>query len=132
MKYLCLCYYDLQRFRDLPPSEAAEIGAACAPHDEALQATGKLLIQASLAMPDTWAHVKPSNGRPRVHAGPYLDGNDQVGAFFIIEADTDEQAQRTASKHAAANYGEHLGFAVEVRACESFETYDRPSTPHAG
>ncbi len=30
-------------------------------------------------------------------------------------------AMQVASKHAAANYGEHVGFAVEVRACEQFE-----------
>lgn len=48
MKFLCLCYYDVEQFRALPASRTEEIGVACAPHDKALQATGKLLVQASL------------------------------------------------------------------------------------
>jgi len=56
--------------------------------------------------------------------GPYIKGSRQAGAFFVIETETDEEAQQAASKHAAANYGEHLGFAVEVRSCEMFETYE--------
>ncbi len=127
MKYLCLCYYDVQRFQELPPSRAGEIGAACAPHDEALQATGRLLVVGSLAMPDTWTHFIPEGGRPQRRKGPYLNGKDQAGAFFLIEADSEDEARQVASKHAAANYGEDLGFAVEVRACESFETYGRAS-----
>ncbi len=123
MKYLCLCYYDVQRFQELPPAQASELGAACAPHDEALRATGKLHIQASLTMPDTWIHFVPNQGRPQRRKGPYLGGKDQVGAFFIVEADSDEEAEQVAAKHAAANYGEDLGFAVEMRACQSFETY---------
>lgn len=64
----------------------------------------------------------PDRGTPRLRADPWLDARDQAGAFFLIEAESDEEARQVASKHAAANYGEELGFAVEVRACESFET----------
>ena len=46
---------------------------------------------------------------------------NKPGAFFIVEANNIDEATLVASKHAAANYGEHLGFAVEVRACESFD-----------
>ncbi len=123
MKYLCLCYYDVQRFRDLSSSQKDELGAACAPHDEALRATGNLLLQASLSMPDTWFHFVPSRSGPQFHDGPYPDGKDQIGAFLVIEADSDEEARQVASRHATANYGGHLGFAIDVRACEAFEIY---------
>jgi hypothetical protein len=124
MKYLCLCYYDTDAFARLDEAEGAAIGKACRPHDEALKATGKLVVQGSLALPDAWCHFVPKDGRPQMKAGPYLDGPRQAGAFFIIEADTVEAAQAAASKHAAANYGERLGFAVEMRACEMYEAYD--------
>jgi hypothetical protein len=45
------------------------------------------------------------------------------GALFVVEADTVDEAQSVASKHAAANFGEHLGFAVEVRRSDTYETY---------
>lgn len=121
MKYLCLCYYDLDAFKNLPESQHAEVGAACKPHDAALWATGKVVAQGSLTMPDSWAHFIPREGRPVFGSGPYLKNKDQAGAFFIIEADSEEEARNVASKHAAANYGEHLGFAVELRACETYD-----------
>ena len=56
-----------------------------------------------------------------VSDGPLLDVLQLAGAFIIIEADTIDEATAVASKHAAANYGEHIGMAVEVRQCESFD-----------
>ena len=59
---------------------------------------------------------------------PKLHGHDLrtwllvPGAFFLVDASSTEEAQVIASKHAAANYGEHIGFAVEVRPCELFES----------
>ena len=75
-------------------------------------------------MPDSWVHFIPKQGKPSLKKGPYLEGSKQVGAFFIIEAQSADEAQDVASKHAAANYGEHIGFAVEVRGCEIFDQYD--------
>lgn len=124
MKYLCLCYYDTDAFANLSPSDGQAIGAACQPHDAALKATGKLVIQGSLSSPDSWAHFVPRNGKPSMVQGSYIKSNHQAGAFFVIEAETPEEAQRVASQHAAANFGEHLGFAVEVRACEMYDTYE--------
>ncbi|MGH8805035.1 MAG: YciI family protein [Polaromonas sp.] len=124
MKYLCLCYYDTKAFSKLSPADLQAIGPACRPHDAALKATGKLIAQGSLSLPDTWSHFIPREGKPHLVQGPYLEDSRQAGAFFLVEAPTVEEAQHVASKHAAANFGEHLGFAVEVRACEMFETYE--------
>ncbi|MCP1727577.1 hypothetical protein J2T60_001577 [Natronospira proteinivora] len=127
MKYLCLCYYDQEALNTLEPSQQSEIGAACQPHDVALRDTGKLVLQGSLSLPNTWTHFIPKDGKPQQFNGPYLEGKDQAGAFFLVEAASDEEARQVAAKHAAANYGEHIGFAVEVRACELFESYQGSS-----
>ena len=123
MKYLCLCYYDTDAFTKLSEAEVQAISPACRPHDAALKATGNLLIQGSLSLPEEWSHFIPENGKPTPFPGPYIKSNHQAGAFFIITAASPEEARQVASKHAAANFGEHLGFAVEVRACEMYETY---------
>ena len=123
MKFLCLCYYDADALARLSPSEAQAIGADCEPHDRALRATGKVTMQGSLSSPDTWVHFVPKDGRPVERSGPYLTGSRHSGAFFVVDADNADEAKRVASKHAAANIGEHLGFAVEVRACDKYETY---------
>lgn len=123
MKYLCLCYYDVDITSRLSPEEGAKIGPACHPYDALLQATGKVVVSASLSAPESWSYWVPKNGKPHHAKGRYLPGSQQAGAFFILEAESEEEALRAASNHAAANYGEHLGFAVEVRACESYDTF---------
>ena len=65
MKYLALCYYDTAAFEKLPASEAEKIGPACKPHDANLKATGKLVIQGSLADPGKWFHFVPKDLRSR-------------------------------------------------------------------
>ncbi|AIE87322.1 YciI family protein [Fimbriimonas ginsengisoli] len=119
MKYLCLCYYDTDALTRISQAEAEAIGPACQPHDEALKATGKVIVHASLA--ESWSYFVPRGGKPQLAEGPYVKSNLQVGAFFVVDAETPEIAMSTASKHAAANVGENLGFAVEVRPCESYE-----------
>ncbi len=118
MKYLCLCYYDTGAFAGLTANAQQATGEACQPHDTALKATGQLFAQGSMSLPESWVYFVLKDGKPVLSKGPYLSGNRQARAFLLIEA-----AQRVASRHAAANFGEHLGFAVEVRACEMFETF---------
>jgi hypothetical protein len=121
MKFLCLCYYDTAAFARMSPEEAAKIGPACKPHDARLKATGKVVVTASLAFPERWTTFVPRNGKPQQRPGAYTDSTCQAGAFFIVEAKDVEEAREVASKHAAANFGEALGFAVEVRPCETYE-----------
>lgn len=124
MKYLCLFYYDIDVGANLTPEEAEKIGPACKPHDEILKTTSKLLVNASLSAPETWSYFVPKAGKPQHVPGRYQATPHQAGAFFIVDAATEEEALWVASKHAAANYGEHLGFAVEVRACDSYDAYE--------
>jgi hypothetical protein len=120
MKYLCLCYYDIDKFARLTQSEKDEIGPSCKPYDALLSATGKVEVTGSLADPEEWKTISPHDRKPVVTPGPLTNIGEQVGAFFIIEAKDIDEAISVASNHAAANYGEHIGFAVEVRPCLSF------------
>jgi hypothetical protein len=52
--------------------------------------------------------------------GPFVETKEQVGGFFIIEANDLDEAIRVASKHPAANLGETVGWAVEIRPIEGF------------
>lgn len=121
MKYLCFCYYDTEKFGALSQSELEAIGLKCQPHDAALRATGKVVAQGSLSLPQSWKYARPKDEQPVITDGPYTDTTQHVGAFFIVEARDMDEAMQVASKHAAANFGEHVGFAVEVRACDTFE-----------
>jgi len=121
MKFLCLCYYDIEKFANLSQPEKDEIGPSCRPYDALLNATGKVVSSGSLADPEEWKTITPHDRKPMVTTGPFTKISEQAGAFFIIDAKDIDEAISVASNHAAANYGEHIGFAVEVRPCQSFE-----------
>lgn len=121
MKYICFCYYDTKKFATLSAAQLEQIGKACKPHDAAMHATGKVLAVGSLSLPKDWKHATPKNGTPMVKDGPFHETDETIGAFVIVNATDMDDAMSVASKHPAANYGEELGFAVEVRPCDTFE-----------
>jgi hypothetical protein len=122
MKYLCLGYYDAEKFDTLSDSEQAAIASECQRYDEALRKSGHLVAVASLQH-RTAATLRPGNGRTSVLDGPFTESKELIGSYFIIEAKDMNEAIRVASLHPAANWGEHLGFAVEVRPIEMMEQW---------
>lgn len=121
MKYLCLAYYNEEKFSQMPKNEVDALVEQCQTRDKDLQASGNLLMVGSLASPQVSANLRPQNGTPIITDGPYVETKEQVGAFFIIDAHDLNDAIRVASKHPAAQLGEHVGWGIEVRAIEMFQ-----------
>lgn len=119
MKYLCLGYYDPEKFDTLSEAEREAIARECRPHDEALHESGHLVAVASLAHRAA-ATLRPREGKTAVTDGPFAETKELIGSFFIIEAQDLDEAIQVASLHPAAKWGEHQGFAVEVRPIEMF------------
>lgn len=131
MKYLCLAYYDEERFESLSPAELDAIVSRCPPHDEALRASGHLVAQASLGSSRSSTTIRPREGKPSVIDGPFVETpfaeiKAQVGGFFILEARDLNEAIRVASQHPAAHLGEEVGWGIEVRPIERFEQPPAP------
>ena len=113
MKYLCLAYYDVPTYEALTAEQKAALYPRCKPHDEALRATKKLVVSASLGAPARTARTRA--GKMSIIDGPYVETKEQIGGLFIVEAEDAEQAMEVAAKHPAAQMGEELGWVVEVR-----------------
>src|SRR5437773_1612615 len=97
---MCFCYYDTKKFAGLTPAELEAIPSACKPHDDALNASGKKALLGSFTDPGTWKSVRPMDGgEPTVTEGPFLSTQEQVGAFFAVEARDMDQAVAIASLH---------------------------------
>lgn len=120
MKYLCLAYYNEQKFDTLSQSEMEAIGRECQPYDEELRKSGHLLTVGALQHRATTT-LRPKSGQTTVVDGPFVETKEQVGAFFLIEAKDLNEAIRVASMHPAAHFGEELGWAIEVRPIEFFD-----------
>lgn len=123
MKFLCLAYYDAEKFAALPPGALQALVSKCPAHDATLRASGALRLQASLGDPAATRTLRPDRGKPSITDGPFVETKEQVGGFFIIDAAGMDEALRIAAKHPAALLGEEAGWAVEVRPVEFFESY---------
>ena len=114
MKYLGLAYYTPEKFAAMAPADVEALERQCPALDEAMRATGKLLVAASLGDQDRWKTLRPRGGRTQVIDGPYAESKEVVGGLFIIEADSPDEALRIASMHPAAQLGEECGWTVEL------------------
>ena len=114
MKYLGLAYYTSEAFAAMSPEAVEALTRQCPALDEKMQATGKMLVSASLGDLDRWRTLRPRGGRTQVSDGPYTESKEVVGGLFIIEADSEDEALRIASMHPAATIGEECGWTVEL------------------
>ncbi|MDR7333309.1 YciI family protein [Roseateles asaccharophilus] len=114
MKYLGLAFYTPEKFAAMAPDDVQKLVGQCPALDEKMRATGKVLVAASLADLDRWKTLRPRGGTTFISDGPYTETKEVVGGLFIIEADSDEEAQRLASLHPAAQLGEEGGWAVQL------------------
>lgn len=125
MKYLCLAYYDPEKFGAMSEAARDALVRQCPEHDRALRDTGRLVFQASLGDGRASVALRPGEGRPSITDGPFAETKEQVGGFFLIEAEDLDEAIRTAAKHPAARIGGEVGWGIEVRPIERY--IDNPS-----
>ncbi|PUA26301.1 MAG: hypothetical protein B0W54_24065 [Cellvibrio sp. 79] len=127
MKFICLCYYDPNIANALSPAKMEELSAACKPHYEAWEKTGKLAVLGGLSDPQAWKTIRPTDtsnnahSQPKITTGPYLSNSERIGAFFFVDAKDINEAVEIAAKHPSAHTGRFLGGGIEVCVCESFQ-----------
>ncbi|WP_109476872.1 YciI family protein [Paraburkholderia sp. C35] len=114
MKYLGLAYFTPEKLAAMSPDDVKELRSQCPALDQQMQATGKVLISASLGDLENWRTLHPRGGKTHVTDGPYTESKEVVGGLFVIEADSSDEALRIASMHPAATLGEAGGWAVEL------------------
>ena len=114
MKYLGLAYYSPDAFAAMTPEAVEALVSQCPALDAKMQATGRMLVSASLDEPHTRKTLRPRGGQAQVSDGPYSEAKEVVGGLFVIEADSEEEALAIASMHPAATIGEEGGWTVEL------------------
>jgi hypothetical protein len=115
MKFLCLGYLDMKEFDAVPEAEKGEILKACFAQCVPFRATGKVVEEAGLQHTSRAKTIRPRKGKPLVTDGPFMETKEQLGSFFIIEAEDIDEAVAVACLHPAALLGEKYGFGIEVR-----------------
>ena len=106
MKYLFLLYDNEDEWEGRPESERMEIVGAYMAYSEALRRSNAFIAAEPL---DHSRNAKRARSG-RIEDGPFADGKEQVGGFYLIDAKDLDDAMNWAAKCPCASYGK-----VEIR-----------------
>lgn len=129
MQYLLMLYADEQAGAAIPAEEMERVMKDMAAYQEALEKAGAFVMTSPLARTKDartlsmeggeivrredgeGLHFERRGGELKVHDGPYAETREQLGGFYIIEADSIDDAVGWAKRCPAAQWG-----SIEVRA----------------
>ncbi|RST55282.1 YciI family protein [Variovorax sp. MHTC-1] len=110
MRYLCMIFATAEQMSVLSPGELRDFVNAHLDYDDQLRASGQLVASEGLEAARTAAVVRVRNGKLSVTDGPFVETNEQLGGFYLVEAANEEEAVRLAAGIPSARVG-----SIEVR-----------------
>jgi hypothetical protein len=110
MQYMLLIHNDEPTWLALSDEERLEITGEYMSLVQALRVTGQYLDGARLQPSSVSTTVRVRDGEQLVTDGPFADTKEQLGGFFIVEAESLDEAIEIAARIPRARYG-----AIEVR-----------------
>ena len=110
MRYMLLSYDDEKYWQQAGKEvhEAAIAEAVELTHD--LHSKGQYILASPLAWTSNATSVRVRNGKPVITDGPFAETNEVLGGFYLIEADSLDEAISIAARHPGARVG-----TVEIR-----------------
>jgi hypothetical protein len=110
MKYMLMLFGNDQVFRTRAPDETARVVARHTAVLEELRDAGKYVGSARLRYRDEAVTIRPGEGDQVVVDGPFAETKEVLGGFYLIEADSKDEAMAWAKKLPLDEHG-----AIEVR-----------------
>lgn len=120
MKYLCIAYEEQRKLDELSQGEWQALRQETLDYVESLRKEGRLIITHALQSAATASTVRVRRGRVSVTDGPFAETKEQIGGFFLIEADSFPEAIEVAARWPSARIG-----CIEVRPIEEALRMDR-------
>lgn len=105
MKYICLGYYDKQKFDGLTESERNAMFDTCFEYDDHLRANGHWVGGEALQPAETALTLSWKNGKVATTDGPYAETKEQLGGILILEARDMNHAVQLIGQHPALTFG---------------------------
>jgi hypothetical protein len=110
MRYLCMIFASDAQMGAIPPAELAAFVNEHLDYDDRLRASGHFVESEALEPASTAAVVRVRDGRLSVTDGPFIETNEQLGGFYLVEAASEEEAVRLAAGIPSSRIG-----SVELR-----------------
>jgi hypothetical protein len=110
MKYLLLIYEKESVYADMSEAEQGKLFGEYMQLTSDLGAAGKLLGGDPLQPVATASTVRVRNGKSLVTDGPFAEAKEQLGGYYLVDAENLDDALAIAARIPGARYG-----GVEVR-----------------
>lgn len=110
MKYVFLLYDDEDAWAAMDEEKRNEIFGSYFAYTDELKKAGAHIAGAPLEHSKEAKRVRGDSDAPIVQDGPFTDGKEQLGGFYVIEADNLDDALDWAARCPCASLGH-----VEVR-----------------
>ena len=105
MKYICLGYYDKDRFDGMTDGERNAMYDECFEYDDHLRANGHSAGGEALQPPETALTLYWRDGKVATTDGPYAETKEQLGGIGVLEARDMKHAVQLMAQHPALKYG---------------------------
>lgn len=115
MKYVCLVHGAEAKLHAMSPAEMKALDHDSGAYDDALTASGHLIVAQALQPVKVTKTVRNRKGKALVIDGPFAETKEQLLGFIMIEARDFEEAVEIAGKIPLAKLG-----AIEVRPVYNF------------
>ena len=110
MKYMLLIYHDEPSWDAITETERQQIYADYRKLREQLLTTGQFVTGSQLQPISTATSVRVRDGKELVTDGPFAETHEQLGGYFLIEAENLDEATSIAARIPSAKTG-----TIEVR-----------------
>ena len=110
MKYMLLIYHDEQGWNSLSEAERQEIYGEFRTLRGELEANGKFVTGSQLQPITAATSVRVRDGKELITDGPFAETHEQLGGYFLVEANDLDEATSIAARIPAARTG-----TIEVR-----------------
>lgn len=115
MKYLCLIYEDEKMWESMPKEESDAILGEYNTFTEDIGKSGHLVGGEALQPTASATTVRVRNGKVSTTDGPFAETKEQLGGYYLVEANDLNDAIQVAARIPAVRTG-----AVEVRPIMDF------------
>jgi hypothetical protein len=116
MQYMLLIYGDESSWGDHSDEERGQIMQAYGAFTEELRQSGSMVAGDALEPTQTATTIRVQDGETLTTDGPFAETKEQLGGYYLIEADSLDEAIEWAGKVPGARHG-----SVEVRPVMVFE-----------
>jgi hypothetical protein len=115
MKYLCLIYENERNWETMPKEESDAVMGEYFAFTDGLRSSGRYVAGEALQPTQTATTVRVRGGKISTTDGPFAETKEQLGGFYLVEANDLNEAIQIAARIPSARYG-----SIEVRPVVDF------------